>query len=117
MPITEGNHELLEVAAVETEDDYAVIGSWDLYSWGVVGFTITATVAAITFEVFGANLADYSDEIVLQVETTVAAGSVGKCAIGMPYRYCRIKAKSAVAGVPGIVAVEGIAKPCRVITL
>jgi hypothetical protein len=115
MPITEGCFAVLTVDAIETTDDFAVIGSLDCFWLGSLGITFVVSAADIRYQVYGANLSDYSDSVPVTSETNVPAGSTGGSAIGMAFRYCAIKAKSATPGVPATVSLQVTAKPHVVI--
>ena len=59
----------------------------------------------------GANKADFSDEVEVQAEETVNAGSNSSySATPAPYGYYRAKIKSAVADTHGVATINGIAK-------
>ncbi|MHB8077435.1 hypothetical protein [Desulfosporosinus fructosivorans] len=65
----------------------------------------------MTWTVFGANQADYSDEVVVQAAASVNAGANASYAVERaPYAYYRVKIRSTVADTPGGANLAGIAK-------
>lgn len=76
-----------------------------------VAFTIAVITASVDWTVFGANQADYSDEVEVQAEAAVAAGNVASYAVAQaPYLYYRTKIKSTAPDTPGTASVIGVAK-------
>lgn len=69
---------------------------------------ITAT-NSVYWKVFAANASDFSDEVEVLTETSVAAGATGSYAVSPPpYNYYRVKIKS--NGGAGTVTINGVAK-------
>lgn len=99
-------------AQVSTNTDAVVIGSEiDVRPWKSVSYTIRAATNAVTWTVFGANAADYSDEAPVQGAASVAAGANGTYAVEQsPYAYYRVKIRSTVADAHGTATIRGIAK-------
>jgi len=65
----------------------------------------------VTWTVFGANTADYSDEVVVNAAANVAANAVSSYVVAQaPYAYYRVKIRSTVAGAHGTATVAGLAK-------
>lgn len=89
-----------------------VVGSEiDARPWGSVAYTLAAITNAVTWVIFGANTADYSDEVQDGSETSVAAAAAGSYASApAPYAYYRVKIKSTAEGAHGVATVSGIAK-------
>jgi hypothetical protein len=113
MPLTDANYVTLETAELETANSYAAIAELDLASWTAVAVTLAtnADYGDVRFQIFAANINDYNDEILLQAETLISAGETGSYSGSIPYRYFRVKIKSASEGVAGKVTVSVIAKP------
>ena len=99
-------------AQASTNVDAVVVGSEvDARSWRSLAYTIKVITNAVTWTVFGANSADYSDEVVVQSAASVSAGSSGSYAVTQaPHAYYRVKIRSTVADTPGTATVVGIAK-------
>lgn len=84
----------------------------DVRGYQSLSYTLLATVQTLKWTVYGANLADYSDEVVVQAEATVAALAVGSYAVTQaPFGYYRVKIANNAAGVVGTAAVNAYAKP------
>jgi hypothetical protein len=103
--------ELDPVAQASVDADTVLAGSeLDARLWGSASYTIKVATAAIHWTVYGANVSDYSDEVVAQTEASVGIGAVGSYAVAPPvYRYYRAKIHSAGAGVPGTATLRGFA--------
>lgn len=93
-------------------DAYAVRASLDARGYRSVSFTLIAATQDAKWTVYGANQSDYSDEVVVQNEATVAAGANGSyAATQAPYGFYRVKVKNSSAGQNSTVTVQGYAKP------
>ena len=91
---------------------YAVVANSaiDARPWRSIAYTISVADENMQWKVFGANAADFSDEIEVLGETTVNAGANGTyAATQAAYGYYRVKIKNAGAPV-GTATVRGIAK-------
>lgn len=99
-------------AQLSANADAVVVGSEiDALAWNSVSYTVTVADNSVTWTVFGANAADYSDEQVVSAAAPVAAGATGNYAVAQaPYAYYRVKIRSTVGGVHGTATVRGIAK-------
>lgn len=99
-------------AQLSANADAVVVGSEiDARAWESLAYTIKVATNAITWTVFGANTADYSDETVVQAAASVDVGASGSYAMAQaPYAYYRVKIRSTVADVHGTATVVGIAK-------
>ena len=74
----------------------------DARPWRSVAYTSKCLTNAIKYSVYGANAADYSDEV---------AGAAASYAVSQaPYGYYRVKIKSDVDDTHGSGTVRGIAK-------
>jgi hypothetical protein len=100
-------------AQPSVDADTVVAGSGiDARGWRSVAYTIKVATNDVDWTVFGANAADYSDEVAVQAEATVAAAAAGSYAVSpAPYAYYRVKIHSHVPGAHGSATVVGIAKP------
>jgi hypothetical protein len=83
----------------------------DVRGWRSLAYTIVVATNAVDWAIYGANKADYSDEVVVQAEATVAAGAAGSYAVTLaPYGFYRVKIHSNVGGAHGTATLVGIAK-------
>lgn len=84
----------------------------DMRPWRSLAYTIAVITNAVTWEVYGANAADYSDEQVVQAGASVAASATGTYTVSplAPYAYYRVKIKSSAPDTSGTATVRGIAK-------
>jgi hypothetical protein len=83
----------------------------DVRGWKSLAYTIVVAANDVDWTVYGANLADYSDEVVVQAEATVAVGAAGSYAVELaPFGYYRVKIHSHVGGAHGTATLVGIAK-------
>lgn len=77
-----------------------------------LSYTIKVATEDVDWQVFGANIADYSDEVSVQANASVAAAAVGSYSTTQAvWRYYRVKIKDTVGGTHGTATVSGIAKP------
>lgn len=97
---------------LSADADAVVAGSEiDAQAWNSVSYTLAVVDNGVTWTVFGANAADYSDEQVVSAAAPVAVGATGAYAVApAPYAYYRVKIRSTVGGVHGTATVRGIAK-------
>ncbi len=83
----------------------------DVRPWKSLSYTILVATNDITWEVYGANRLDYSDEVIVQAGASVAAGAGSSYAVAQaPYSYYRVKIKSTAGGSHGTAGLYGIAK-------
>jgi hypothetical protein len=88
-----------------------VTGTETDLAWArTLAFTIVVAGASVDWKVFGANRADYTDEVEVNSATVAAAAKGNYTVSPVPYRYYRVKIKSTVADTPGNAGVYGIAK-------
>lgn len=83
----------------------------DVRGWRSLAYTIVVATNAIKWSVFGANAADFSDEVAVLTATTVAAAANSSYSVAQaPFAYYRVKITSDVADTHGTATVRGIAK-------
>ncbi|MFZ3172071.1 MAG: hypothetical protein WA118_08835 [Carboxydocellales bacterium] len=83
----------------------------DMRMWRSLAYTLKVATNDVTWVVYGANSADYSDEVVVQSAANVVAGAAGTYAVAQaPYAYYRVKIYSTVGGSHGTGTLIGIAK-------
>lgn len=93
-------------------DAYTARAPIDCRGYRSLSYTLLATVQTLKWTVYGANLSDYSDEVVVQSEATVAAAAVGSYAVTQaPFGFYRVKVANNAGGVVGTAAVNAYAKP------
>ncbi len=74
-------------------------------------YTISVATNDVTWSIWGANAADYSDEVSVNGSLSVAAAAVGSYATSLaPYSYYRVKIIDTVGASHGTATVRGIAK-------
>lgn len=97
---------------ISANAETVLVGSeMDMRMWKSLGYTAKVATNAVTWVVYGANSADYSDEVVVQAAASIAAGANGTYAVAQaPYAYYRVKIYSTVGGSHGTVTLAGIAK-------
>lgn len=111
MPIAVGGYETAEVTDEESTNDYVPLAPLDVRGWRSVSYTIKAATAEIDWTVYGANLEDFSDEVIVQAEAGVAAAAVGSYSTAQAvWGFYRVKVKSAAVDTPGEATIAGIAK-------
>lgn len=111
MAVTLDNFETVAPAALLSTNSYVALAAIDTGPWLTLAYTIAVITNAVTWEVYGANASDYSDEQIVQAGASVAAGGKGTfTATQAVYRYYRVKIKSTVADTHGTATVRGIAK-------
>jgi hypothetical protein len=92
-------------------DDLVALGAIDTGTAVALVYTFKAATNALKWTVFGANLADFSDEAVVQAEATVNAAAVGNYSTTQAvYRFYRVKHKASVGGSQGTATVTAVAK-------
>lgn len=83
----------------------------DMRGWRSLTYTVQVAANTVTWWVYGANKADYSDEVIVDGPSDVAATASDSYAVSQaPYAYYRVKVQSKVAGSHGTVTLAGIAK-------
>lgn len=105
-------------AAQLSTDAYAAItdGNIDARGFSTLSITIAVITNAVTWEVYGANKADFSDEVVAQAGATVAAGAkgsftLGAIATGFSYfAFYRVKIKATTPGSQGTATITAFQK-------
>lgn len=99
-------------AQVSANDPAVVAGSGiDARPWRSIAYTIVNVDETITWWVYGANAADYSDEVIVDGPSDVLAAVVDSYAVSQaPYGFYRVKIESKVDDTHGTVTVRGIAK-------
>lgn len=104
--------EQVSVAQASANADTVAAGSEiDARGWRSVAYTIQVATQSVDWTIFGANLADYSDEVAVQTEAPVAASAIASYAVAQaPYAYYRVKINSTVGGQHGTATISGIAK-------
>ena len=84
----------------------------DCRGYQSLSYTLLATIQDLKWTVYGANISDYTDEVVVQSEAVVAADAVGSyTATQAPFGFYRVKAANNVGGVVGTAAIQAYAKP------
>lgn len=103
---------LAPAAQASVNADTLLAGSAiDMRPWRSLAYTILVATNDVDWTVYGANQADYSDEVAVQAEATVVAGAAATYAVAQaPYAYYRVKIHSHVAGVHGTATLAAIAK-------
>ena len=98
---------------VSTNAFVAVTGSvLDMWFKETLSYTISNVGAnSITVQVVGANISDFSDEVVVNGPTAIGAAALTSYNVSpAPYRYYRVEEKATVADTHGSARVRGIAK-------
>ena len=100
------------VAGTSTNATAVLTGSdFDARLWATIGLTLIVAAFGVTWTVTGANVSDFSDEVVVQAATAVAAGSVGFYSTYFAaFAYYRVKIIDTVANSHGTVTLNGLAK-------
>jgi len=100
------------VAQASTNDPAVLAGSaMDARPWKSVAYTVKNITQTITWWVYGANAADYSDEVIVQGPTDVLAAAASSYAVAQAaFAFYRAKIESKVDGAHGVVTLCGIAK-------
>lgn len=104
-PLYEAQAEQASVAA------YAVCGAitFDMAPWRSIQLSMRAESAGITFGLYGAGEADFTDEVLAYEWAVAAANTDHESVPTVRYRYYRLKIKSTVSGSPGNAVVKAIA--------
>ncbi len=99
-------------AQASTNDVAVLAGSAvDSRPWRSLAYTLKVAANTVTYWVYGANAADYSDEVIVSGPTDIAAAAAGSYAVAQaPYGYYRVKIESKVDGNHGTVTLVGIQK-------
>ena len=90
---------------------YAVVtgSELDARAWKTVAYTIGIITNSVYWKVFAANSSDYSDEVEVKAETSVAAAGFDSYSVSpAPFSYYRVKIKSNAGA--GTATVRGVAK-------
>lgn len=83
----------------------------DARGWRSLAYTIAVADETLTWTVYGANQADFADEVVVNAGADVAAGAASSYAVAQaPYAYYRVKIVNKVADVVGTATVSAILK-------
>lgn len=100
------------VAQASTSSYVAVAGTdIDARAWRSVAYTIAVATHDVTWQVLGANSADYSDAVVVQAGASVVAGANSSYAIAQaPFAFYRVQIEDTVGGTHGTATVNGVAK-------
>ena len=111
MAVTTNNFETVAPSGLTSTNSLVELAPIDTGPWLSLAYTISVITNDIDWTVFGANESDYSDEQIVQSEAQVNDGATGTYVKAQaPYRYYRLKIKSAVGGAHGVVTAVGIAK-------
>jgi hypothetical protein len=96
-----------------TNSYVAVVGGdIDARTWRTLAITIKVVTYAITWEIYGANISDFSDEVIVVAGASVAAAAASSYAVSpAPYAFYRVKIKSTVGGNHGVATLRMIQKP------
>jgi hypothetical protein len=99
-------------AQASTAVETVMAGSdMDMRPWRSLAYTLTNITNTITYNVYGANLATYADEVVVSGPTDVLAAAASSYAVAQaPYAYYRVKIVDKVPASHGTVTLVGIAK-------
>ena len=99
-------------AQASTADPVVLDGSeMDVRAWRSLAYTLKNITNTITYNVFGANISDYSDEVVVSGPTDILAAANSSYAVSPPpYGYYRVKIEDKVDGNHGTVTLNGICK-------
>lgn len=98
-------------AAQTSTAAYAVVAgsNIDVTDYIALAYTIKVITNSIKWKVMGANISDFSDEVEVQSEASVAATASSSYAVSIaPYAYYRVKIIDDAGH--GVVTVTGIAK-------
>lgn len=100
------------VAQASVDAETLLAGSaMDLRPWSSLAFTFKVATQGVKWSIYGANVADFSDEVAIQALTNVAAGAIGTYVVAQaPYAFYRVKIASNVSGQVGTATLNGIAK-------
>lgn len=107
-----GLSEPLTVSEVlASTNNYVALGAVDTGTGRSLVYTLKVATNNLLWTVYGANVSDYSDEVVVQAEAQVNAGAVGSYSTTQAvYRYYRAKIKAAVADAQGTATINGLVK-------
>ena len=111
MPLSKEHYESVAPAETESTNTYVALGPITVGSLRSVSITIKVATDSIDWTVFGANQSDFSDEVEVQAEAAVGAGSNASYSVAQaPYLNYRAKIKSTVTDNPGDVTLVAVAK-------
>ncbi|MHB1334515.1 MAG: hypothetical protein ACYCXQ_00975 [Candidatus Humimicrobiaceae bacterium] len=104
--------ELTPIGQLSTNNYAVLTGSEiDMRPWRSLSYTVLVITNDVTWEIYGANMSDYSDEVIVQAGASVVAGAGSSYAVAQaPYSYYRVKIKSTVGGSHGTATLKGLAK-------
>jgi hypothetical protein len=105
--------EVVAPAAQASADAAAVVvgSALDMRGWRSLAYTLANITNTITWWVYGANAADFSDEVIVDGPSDVLAAASDSYAVSQtPYGYYRVKIMSKVAGSHGTCTIVGVAK-------
>lgn len=115
--VVAGNREVnIDVTApanYTTTDAYAVVtgSSVDARGWKSLSYVLKVATNAVKWYIYGANLADFSDEVTVNTEQTTAASANGSYSEAQSlYQYYRAKAKASVGGAQGVITLTAVQK-------
>ena len=100
-------------AAQASTNSYAVVtdSNGTARAWQSISYTIKVITNSVDWTVHGANISDFSDEVIVNAESSVAAGATDSYAVTQAaYSYYRVKIKSTVADNAGTATVTGVMK-------
>src|ERR1035437_5025976 len=84
---------------------------FDARPWTAIAYTVAVITNSVTWSVWGANAADYSDEQAVLAPVSVIASATGTYVAALaPYAYYRVKIIDTVGGTHGTATVRGIVK-------
>jgi len=107
-----GSADTTPAGQLTTNDDAILVGSEiDTAFYSSLSYTIRVATNGVTWTIFGADVASYADEVVVQAAAPVAVGAVGSYSIALAvFRHYRIKIKSTVGGNHGTATIVGHCK-------
>ena len=97
--------------ALLSTDNYVALGAIDIGTALTLVYTLTVATNNLKWTVYGANVAAFTDEVVVQAEATVNVGALGTYSTTQAvYRYYRAKIKAAVGAAQGTGTLTGVSK-------
>ena len=101
----------LTQAAPDTTPVAITGGDIDARGWITVCMTCVCSDETISWTVFGANVADFSDEVEVQASADILADAVGSYTVSpAPFAYYRAKVVNKVAETVGSILFNAVAK-------
>ncbi len=83
----------------------------DARPWDSLAYTIAIATQAVTWWVYGAHADNFSDEVIVDGPSNVAAAATDTYTVTPPpYAYYRVKIQDQVSGTHGTATVRGILK-------